>query len=109
MLLRLPTTLRIALLLWLSVLASVTPTTDGIAARRITDPVATMLHEVNIARAARGSGPVSFDPQLTQAAQTHTDDMAAAGRLGHCGFAGQMSRIGSGYGLFVENVFAGSA
>lgn len=51
-----------------------------------------VLDETNAARAAAGCGPLLLTPALNVAADYHTDEMAATGRMSHTGADGSSPR-----------------
>ncbi|MFI6857665.1 CAP domain-containing protein [Streptomyces sp. NPDC050416] len=69
------------------------------AARHVPDPDG-FAAQVNSARAAAGSPPVSLDPRLVAAARAHAAAMAASGRLGvesRDGVSVYQRAVGAGY------------
>lgn len=71
-----------------------------------------VLAGVNEARAAKGLAALKLSPRLTNAAQSHSCDMAAQGRFTHAGSDGsdlgtRLRRVGYGYGVAAENVARG--
>ena len=72
------------------------------------------LRLINNYRATKGLGPVSIDPQATQAAEVLAKDMAAHDRMSHTGPGGQdigKRLLAAGYNFSVasENVGVGQA
>jgi uncharacterized protein YkwD len=68
------------------------------------------LASVNAYRAANGLGPVRLDPQLMQAASSHSRSMQSAGQMSHDvggSFSSRMSAHGVGRAAAVENIAAG--
>jgi uncharacterized protein YkwD len=68
------------------------------------------LASVNAYRAANGLRPVTIDPQLMQAAASHSRAMQAAGQMSHDvggSFTSRLSAHGVGRGAAVENIAAG--
>ncbi|WP_436776314.1 CAP domain-containing protein [Yinghuangia sp. YIM S09857] len=66
----------------------------------------------NAERANHGMGPLSAEPRLTQAAQAHSDDMAARDYFDHAGLDGRqpadrVRATGYDYSRVAENIAAG--
>ena len=71
-----------------------------------------MLDRVNAERSARKLAPVSYDDELTLAAQRHSDDQALRGQMSHTGGDGstlvvRIDRVGYSWGRLGENVAYG--
>ncbi len=60
----------------------------GTQAADVTVEISQMVRLTNHARAQRGLYPYLLNPVLSQAAQSHVNDMIASGRLGHVGSDG---------------------
>ena len=71
-----------------------------------------VLDRINAERSARGLAPLTYDDQLTLAAQRHSDDQASRGRMSHTGGDGstlvvRIDRIGYSWSSLAENVAYG--
>lgn len=80
------------------------------------DPAADILARVNALRTQSGLLPLAISPQLTAAAQRHSNDMAQTGNVDHTGSDGSTSetRIRDagyghwrGFGIWGENIYGG--
>ena len=76
----------LGVLLGVALLLSVLPLAAPIHAQD--DPAQTILTLLNAERSAAGLAPLALNPQLTAAAQRHSDDMAAGDFLDHVGSDG---------------------
>jgi len=66
-----------------------------------TDPAIELLTRINAARVAQGLPPYALSEKLTAAAQTHSKDMAATGRVDRAGLDGSTPKsriLAAGYG-----------
>lgn len=73
---------------------------------------AAVIDLVNAERAARGLAPMVWDQRLELAAQRHSDDQAAMGRISHTGSDGsslveRLARVGFSWRAAGENVALG--
>ncbi|ODA69342.1 MULTISPECIES: CAP domain-containing protein [unclassified Streptomyces] len=74
--------------------------------------VARVVELVNAERGKVGCSPVKVNPTLTEAAQDHSDDMAASGSMSHTGSDGsspadRITRAGYNWSTYGENVAYG--
>jgi hypothetical protein len=81
------------------------------------DPVSELLALINSARAADGLHPYAISAALRSAAQRHSEDMAATGRIDHTGSDGSSSTqriLEAGYGVYEfglvasQNIYGGT-
>lgn len=75
-------------------------------------PAADVVALTNVARTAAGVPPVVVDPAVQRAAEVHSADQAAMGRMTHAGSDGsnagdRLERAGYVWGTWAENVAAG--
>ncbi|MFE7167902.1 sigma-70 family RNA polymerase sigma factor [Streptomyces sp. NPDC057616] len=96
--------------------ASATPTRSPLAAPQVSstpsDTVAQVVALVNQERAKAGCGALAEDPQLEQAAQGHSDDMAARGFFDHTNPDGadpgqRITAAGYKWSTYGENIAQG--
>ena len=81
-------------------------------ARRASPLLSDMLDRVNAERSARGLAPMRYDDRLILAAQRHSVDQAARGRMSHAGSDGstldvRINRVGYAWRSIAENVAYG--
>lgn len=77
-----------------------------------TDPAGVVVERTNEVRAQYGLAPLVIHPQLTQAAQAHSNDQAAHQRMSHTGsngstMADRVDTTGYSWSRIAENVAAG--
>lgn len=76
------------------------------------DPATVVAERTNAVRAQYGLAPLAVHPQLTQAAQAHSNDQAARQRMSHTGsngstMADRVGATGYSWSRIAENVAAG--
>jgi uncharacterized protein YkwD len=109
---------RLLAALWLSLLslAAVALLWPAHGPARAQNPAGDLLALVNKTRLSQGLYPYVINPELTAAAQRHSDDMAATGQISHTGSDGSsdVQRIlDAGYGAYEfgplvgENIYGG--
>ncbi|KUN77044.1 RNA polymerase [Streptomyces bungoensis] len=88
------------------------PTRTALLSATPSDTVTQVVALVNKERAAAGCGPLTEDPQLEQAAQGHSDDMAARGFFDHTNPDGadpgqRITAAGYRWSTYGENIAQG--
>ncbi|GGR37516.1 CAP domain-containing protein [Streptomyces griseomycini] len=88
------------------------PTTAAPSPAEASGAVARVLELVNAERGKAGCSPVKVNTALTEAAQDHSEDMAASGTMSHTGSDGsspadRITRAGYSWSTYGENVAYG--